>query len=501
MSRSVSKKIFFLTSLFLILFISLTFVFQTVFFQKFYLKRKESNLKNNLVTFMKVYKENASNGQDNLTTIKNFEEKTSSKIGILDESGQLKFVTTFNDEKKDSNEIASIRRIVKDLILSKENLFNISEGTIKTYIFDTYEYDIKNLVLSTKVKLSTGETQVILVVTSLQSVDEVIIILREYYIYVYIVALIFIIFLSLIYSKTISKPLKRLNKVASKYALLDFSEKCKEKSKDEIGNLSDTLNFLSENLQSSLLYLKDTNDKLKEDIVKEKKIEEVRKEFVTSVSHELKTPISLISGYAEGIKDNIASEEERDYYIEVILDEANKMSNMVNDMLELSKLESGVYSLKLEVFFLDELLDGVLKKFSSPCEKEGISIKKDYDIEIKVTGDRKKIEQVIVNLLTNAISHSFNGGYIKAFIEKEEDKVKVGIFNEGNPIPKDDIEKIWDKFYKVDKSRNRGQGGTGLGLSIVKNILELHKSNYGVVNSENGVLFYFYLDKWLDKLN
>lgn len=495
MKKSISKKLFLITAGFLILFISLTFLFQNIFFQKFYIKRKISNLESNLKDFSKVYKNLYGKGEETLSTIKNFEEKTSSKVGILNENGDISFVTTFNDERKDSNQIGAIRRIIRSWTTDSQNFFNLKVGTIKTYTLDTGEYDIKNLAVVTNIELKNNEKQVIFVVTSLQPVDEAVGFLREYYIYIYIFALIFIIILSFIYSNTISKPLKRLNKVASKFAVMDFSERCMEKSNDEIGNLSNTLNFLSENLNMSLESLKMTNVKLLEDIEKEKNLEKIRKEFVASASHELKTPISLISGYAEGIKDGIFEDKDRDYYIDVIIDEANKMSNMVSDMLELSKLESGAYTLKVETFFIDELLDELLKKFSGVFEKNGIELRKNYGKDIKVKGDRKKIEQVITNLITNAIKHTEKDCYIKIDVEKLNDCIKFSITNQGGFISEEDMVRIWDKFYKVDKARKRDEGGTGLGLSIVKNILELHKSTYGAENHKDGVKFYFTLEE------
>lgn len=297
----------------------------------------------------------------------------------------------------------------------------------------------------------------------------------------------------------IAKPLVELNNAALKMAKLDFTEKCEVTTEDEIGNLGKTLNFLAKNLSDALSSLKESNKQLRRDIEKEKELENMRKEFVAAVSHELKTPISLIEGYAEGIKDNIVQGEDRDYYLDVIIDEAKKMANMVSDMLELSKLESGNFKIEMNEFYLDMTINETIKRLEKiKGDKDTdrtFTIVSSVDKNLEVLGDEDRIEEVITNFLTNAIRHVKDKGNIYVRTLTKDDKIFVEIENEGEQIREEDMKKIWDRFYKIDKSRNRSLGGTGLGLSIVKHILQLHNSDFGVENTENGVKFYFSLYK------
>ncbi|SQB92893.1 sensor histidine kinase [Clostridium tetanomorphum] len=205
---------------------------------------------------------------------------------------------------------------------------------------------------------------------SLQPIDEAVSVIEELYKYFSIGAVFFIVILAFIYSNMITKPLIEINKVATKMAKLDFSEKCNVKSEDEIGNMASSLNFLSENLNEALTSLKEANVKLEEDIEKERKMEKARREFVAAVSHELKTPISLIDGYAMALKDNIFGEEEKDYYLDIIIDEGRKMGSLVNDMLDLSNLESGSFKLTREEFDICNLIKFTLKKYKILLKKK-----------------------------------------------------------------------------------------------------------------------------------
>lgn len=275
---------------------------------------------------------------------------------------------------------------------------------------------------------------------------------------------------------------------------LNFSEKCIVKSDDEIGNLGNTLNFLSESLNGAMNSLRKANEKLKNDIEQERKLEKMRKEFVGGVSHELKTPISLIEGYAEGIKDNVFQDEDKDYYIDVIIDEAKKMGSLVTDMLDLSQLESGNFKLKCEDFYIDKLINSTVRKYYTLFNERKIDVHLNLNDNVLTYGDSMRIEQVLTNFITNAIRHTENNGKISIDMRGGSDRVYVYVKNWGDNIEKEDLPKIWDKFYKIDKSRNRSLGGTGLGLAITKNILILHKSDFGVENFNGGVAFYFSLE-------
>ena len=328
-------------------------------------------------------------------------------------------------------------------------------------------------------------------ISSLQPVDEAVEAMKSYYGYVFAVVILLMLVMAFVFSRSISKPLLKMNTVASKMADLDFSEECRVKSKDELGNLALSLNRLSRNLSLSLEDLKSANEQLKLDIEKERSLENMRKEFVSSVSHEFKTPLGIIKGFAEGFKDNIA-EEKKEHYIDVILDEVEKMDELVMELLDLARLESKAYDLNIENFVMAELIDEIGSRLDKSMAEKNISlIFRHEDRDSRVQADRRRMEQVVTNILSNAVRHTGTNGKIKVLTEKGVDRLRVIIENSGEQIAEEDIQKIWERFYKAEKSRGRKAGGTGLGLSIVKNILELHGSDYGVENIPGGVRFYF----------
>lgn len=300
-----------------------------------------------------------------------------------------------------------------------------------------------------------------------------------------------------IFSAYISKPIKQLANIAERMSELDFNVKYEGKDKGEVGLLGYSMNNMSAKLEDNISRLKSANLELKRDIDKKEQIEKMRTDFLSNVSHELKTPIALIQGYAEGLKDGIADDKEsRDYYLDVITDEASKMSIMVKRLLTLNQLEFGDDELVMDRFSINELVYSVVNANSLRAKQKDINIfYESSDNNIDVWGDEYKIEEVITNYITNAINHCSNEKEIRVKVEKLDDKnVRVTVFNTGNPIPDEDIDRIWEKFYKVDKARTREYGGNGIGLSIVKAIMTSMGKGYGARNVSNGVEFWFDLD-------
>ncbi len=251
---------------------------------------------------------------------------------------------------------------------------------------------------------------------------------------------------------------------------------------------------MSDTLEKTIKQLRNSNIELEKDIEEKSKTDEMRKQFILDVSHELKTPIALIQGYAEGLVENVAKDEEsKKFYAEVILDESNKMDKVVKKLLELMKLEYGKSAFNLTKFNISELIEEVFRKSSKMLEDEKISVK--YDSEpIYVEADEFYAEQVFTNYFTNATKNilEIDGKKeIEISYEIREDKLRVKVFNTGENIETEDLNRIWNRFYKVDTSRNRESGGTGIGLSLVKAIMTNTNNKYGVENKENGVEFYF----------
>lgn len=301
-------------------------------------------------------------------------------------------------------------------------------------------------------------------------------------------------------SKKFTEPIVQLNDIANKMARLDFSKKFRTAdTDDEINELGKNINTMSDKLEITIKQLRDNNIELEKDIEEKSKIDEMRKQFISDVSHELKTPIALIQGYAEGLIENVNDDEEsRKFYAEVILDESNKMDALVKQLLELMKLEYGKRDFNNDNFDVVELINEVIRKCKVMIDEKKINIKFEIKEPIMVYADEFYIEQVVTNYFTNAIKHAMDvdgNKEIEIKVEKKENKVRISVFNTGENIPEEHIQKIWGRFYKEDTSRNRANGGTGIGLALVKAIMNNYQNDYGVINKENGVEFYFELDE------
>lgn len=298
------------------------------------------------------------------------------------------------------------------------------------------------------------------------------------------------------------RPVIELNNQAKRMSELDFTAKYKVNSNDEFGMLGNSINVLSEKLEHSLDELKQANEELKEDLKQREAMDEMRKEFLSNVSHELKTPIALIQGYAEGLIDNINDDEEsRQFYCEVIMDEAKKMNNMVRQIMALNQLEFGYSQVSLEDFDIVDMIHGVLNRSDILIRQKEANVHFEAPEPVYVNSDAFMVEEVFTNYFTNALNHVDNDRRIDISIEKHDDIVRVNVFNSGDPIPEEDIGNIWDKFYKVDKARTREYGGSGVGLSIVKATMQLLGKDYGVKNLEDGVLFWYEMDKSSDAIS
>lgn len=301
-------------------------------------------------------------------------------------------------------------------------------------------------------------------------------------------------------SRKVTEPIKELTRISERMKHLDFDAKYEGKSRTEIAQLGQNINELSETLETTISELKSANNELLRDIERKNEIEKLRTEFLSNVSHELKTPIALIQGYAEGLREDVNDDEEsRDYYCEVIVDEAQKMNRMVQKLLTLNQLEAGNQTVTLERFDITALIRNYLQSSLLLCEQKGVQLRMEEYPPISVWADEYGVEEVFNNYFSNAMNHVDGERIIEIRITVSADKVRVSVFNTGNPIPEDSISHIWEKFYKVDKARTREYGGSGVGLSIVKAIMDSMNRSYGVLNYENGVEFWFELDKGKQK--
>lgn len=302
-------------------------------------------------------------------------------------------------------------------------------------------------------------------------------------------------------SRKFAAPILELNSIAQRMSNLDFSQKYQvNDTDDEMNNLGKSINIMSEKLENTIKQLTVNNSELEKDIERKSKIDEMRKQFISDVSHELKTPIALIQGYAEGLVENVnVDDESREFYANVILDEANKMDRLVKQLLELMKLEYGKRDFNNESFDIVALINEVIKKCNVMVVENNIKIYFNCKNVIMAYADIFYVEQILMNYITNAIRYSkeVNGERkieINIYLDTEKNKIRVSIFNSGDNIEEKELQRIWGRFYKVDSSRNREKGGTGIGLAFVKAIMNNYQNEYGAVNKENGVEFFFELD-------
>ncbi|MDF2820567.1 MAG: Signal transduction histidine kinase [Clostridiales bacterium] len=308
-----------------------------------------------------------------------------------------------------------------------------------------------------------------------------------------ITALIAAVFVFII-SRRFARPILQISKIARDMAELDFTKKYCGDFEDEVGVLGHSINTLSSKLERTISELKTANLMLKEDIQEKQVVDEMRRGFMSNISHELKTPIALIQGYAEGLKDSIVKPEDQEYYYDVILDESEKMGQLVKRIMALMQLEAGQDQIMIRHFDIAQLIEQELEKNQILFEQKDINIVFDCKDPHYVWADELFIEDVIRNYITNAINHVSGEGKIIVSINDLDTRKRITVFNTGQHIPESDIDKIWISFYKVDKARTRKYGGTGIGLAVVSAIMKAHNMPYGVRNVEGGVEFYIELD-------
>ena len=299
-------------------------------------------------------------------------------------------------------------------------------------------------------------------------------------------------------STYITRPIKQLSDIAERMSEMDFDARYEGSDKGEIGLLGKSMNNMSEKLEHNIAELKKANLELKKDIDKKEKLEIMRTDFLSNVSHELKTPIALIQGYAEGLKEGITDDpESMGFYCDVIMDEANKMNTMVKRLLTLNQIEFGNDEPDMERFNINELIASVVDANAIRAGQKNMSIVFDNRNEQNfVWADEYKTEEVLTNYISNALNHCDGKQAIEVRTSKSEDgaTLTVTVYNSGRNIAEEDLERIWEKFYKTDKARTREYGGNGIGLSIVKAIMESMGQEYGVRNVSDGVEFWFTLD-------
>ena len=342
--------------------------------------------------------------------------------------------------------------------------------------------------------LQGGETLVAR--TALEPIRESVELANRFFAQVGLTALVIGAVIIWILSGKLAGPILELAKLSERMSNLDFNVKYSGGKDAEVDFLGHHMNQLSEKLEKTISELKTANNELQRDIEQREKNDEMRREFLSNVSHELKTPIALIQGYAEGLQACVNDDpESREFYCEVIMDESAKMNEMVKKLLTLNQLEFGNDVVTMERFDIAALVRNYIQSADILARRNDIKVRVDADDVIYVWGDEFKIEEVVMNYFSNAVNHAGKEKVIDVRVKVKGKHARVSVFNTGDPIPEESLPHLWEKFYKVDKARTREYGGSGVGLSIVKAIMESMNQKYGVINYENGVEFWFELER------
>ena len=367
-------------------------------------------------------------------------------------------------------------------------------------IYSLYDVRMESKYIELVGFLDSGE--IILMRSNVESMQESVRVANKFLVYAGLASAIVISVIMFFAGRRFTRPILKLADISKKMSDLNFDVKYEVKSRDEIGTLGNSMNVLSEKLEKTISELKSANNELQMDIERKTRAEEVRKEFLSNVTHELKTPIAVIQGYAEGLKDNInESPEDREYYCDVIIDEAAKMNAMVKKLLTLNQLEYGTTPPELCRFDLTEVIRSVLVSMDIIAKQKEVTVHFEQEEPVYVWADEYMVEEVLTNYISNAFHHVAGVGIVEVKLIPRGNVVRVAVFNTGMPIPEEDLQNVWQKFYKVDKARTREYGGSGIGLSIVKAIMEAHNRSYGVKNHASGVEFWFELDRSAESQN
>ncbi len=471
-----------------------------LFMERYYTDHKADALKNGMYLLEKIDfaefakhlddadTDETASDYDSPNELKQYCESNNLLYLVMD--GDQRVVST-NQKEKDANKISG-RLFGYNAGLDKAKP-EIIEQTSDYILQKNSDFFSKEMYMEIWGQLDSGYSFIIR--TPVASIKESAALANNFYLLVGLGMAIFWGIIAWFFVRRFTRPVQELTELSEKMSNLDFEARYKSGGNDEIGVLGENFNRMSDQLEKTISELKSANLQLEKDIQRKEEIDEMRKEFLSNVSHELKTPIALIQGYAEGLIDNVNDDpESRAFYADVIADEARKMNDMVKKLLSLNHLEFGNDPVEMDCFDLTTLIRGVLQSSGLLIEQKGVQLKLHQQEPLYVWGDEFRVEEVITNYVSNALNHIDGAKILDIRCRVENGIVRTSVFNTGNQIPEEDMDKIWIKFYKVDKARTREYGGSGIGLSIVKAIMDSMQQQCGVKNYTNGVEFWFTLE-------
>ncbi len=485
MKHSIRKQFSVIFILIMLATVLMTIAMNILFLRNFHVLIKQRDIVNAYMLINTMSKQHPLVSEEFQDEMLDLCEKYSINIIIMDNQSQI--LASVRGEDEDIKE-----ELVEYFFFDNPNA-DIVEATDNYVLQVTTDHQTENIYLEMWGTLDNGYR--FLIRSSMESIVNSVNISNRFWFFAAGVSALAGGILVIYMTNRITRPIRQLTEISERMTNLDFDAKYEVKGDNEVDRLGMHMNQMSNKLERTISELKTANNELKKDIEKKEEIDEMRREFLANVSHELKTPIALIQGYAEGLKIGIndADEASKDFYCDVIMDEANKMNDMVKKLMSLNELEFGNIPVQMERFNITELINNYLQSMELLFHQNEIHVACEIEKPVYVWADEIQIEEVFRNYITNAMNHADGEKIIRVFLQQEDDIVRINVFNTGKNIPEESIAHIWDKFYKVDKARTREYGGSGVGLSIVKAVMEGINQKYGVKNEENGVTFWFEL--------
>lgn len=488
---TIGKQFSFVFIVTMVFILFLYWLASTVYLGRYYLWKKESAIYDAYLQFNMASEDNVLNTEEFDITWQKICSKYNIDVIILDADSRA--------VKCSSNDWEFLVRQLMDCFFNMES---IEEKQDPRIIREENNYTM-HIVKDSRTETDYVEMwgvlnngNLFLIRSPIESIRESVRISHQFLLYASIPVMILGSFVLGVIAKRISRPILRLANISERMIHLDFDAKYEGRDAAEIEVLGKNINELSETLERTISELKTANNKLQRDIENIEKLDGQRREFLSNVSHELKTPIALIQGYAEGLKEGVNEDvESREFYCDVIMDEASKMNTMVKKLLTLNHLESGNDAVTMERFDLVTLVKNYLQSADILIRQSDAKVCIGAASKVYVWADEFKVEEVFMNYFTNALNHLSGDRRIEIKILQQEETVRLSVFNAGEPIPEESLPHLWEKFYKVDKARTRAYGGSGIGLSIVKAIMDSFHQRYGVINYDNGVEFWIELEK------
>lgn len=492
MKSSIKTRITMVFICIMVLLLVLCLGLNNFLLKDFYYQKKQEK-------FVKYYKE-----LSDLVVQDDENDKISTLLAQMRDSDNISFIRVAADWTVDENSANCVSmeqakkltdRLIGYIVLKPESFKSVSViKRTEEYAMLHSTYDDGGEYMECYGLLDDG--YMFIMSTPLEAVADSVSISNQFLLFTCLGVMILAVIIISVITGSLTRPILQLAQLSDKMAHLDFTSSYTGSLDNEIGILGSSMNSMSRQLESTINQLKSANEQLKKDIDEKIQIDEVRKEFLSNVSHELKTPIALIQGYAEGLQDSVNDDpESRAFYCDVIVDEADKMNRMVRKLLTLNHLEFGQDALSQDEFDIAEMVSSLIDSNAINMQKKNLTAQSTLPSPCMVIGDEFKIEEVCTNYISNAINHAEEGSIIDIMSEDLGSEIRFTVKNKGHHIPEESLDKVWIKFYKVDKARTREYGGSGIGLSIVKAIMDAHGEGYGVYNTDDGVAFWFCLKK------